>query len=77
MPDLNDVPDSPDSPAPNPFALMGDQNAVRAALDCAKRWNLKSRVCHPLDRPSSARLAPELARFDAQVDAEDNRHYDG
>ena len=77
MPDLNDVPDSPDSPAPNPFALMGDQNAVRVALECAKRWNLKSRVCHPLDRPSPARLAPELARFDAQVDAEDNRHYDG
>lgn len=77
MPETTDSPDSPASSAPNPFALMGDQAAVRAALERAKRWNLKSRVCHPLDRPSPARLALELARFDAQVDAEDSRHYGG
>ena len=77
MPEPSDSPDSPASPAPNPFALMGDRTAVLAALERAKRWNLKSRVCHPLDRPSPARLALELARFDAQVDAEDSRHFGG
>jgi len=54
----------------NPFALMGDPDAVAAALKRAKSWNLKSRVCHPLDRPSRARLSKELAQFDAFVDAE-------
>ena len=54
----------------NPFALMGDPEAVAAALKRAKSWNLKSRVCHPLDRPSRARLSKELAQFDAFVEAE-------
>ena len=54
----------------NPFALMGDPDAVAEALKRAKAWNLKSRVCHPLDRPSRARLSSELARFDAFVEAE-------
>ena len=54
----------------NPFALMGDPDAVAAALKRAKSWNLKSRICHPLDRPSHARLSKELAQFDAIVEAE-------
>lgn len=54
----------------NPFALMGDPEAVAAALKRAKSWNLKSRVCHPLDRPSRARLSKELAQFDAFVESE-------
>lgn len=54
----------------NPFALMGDHEAVAAALKRAQSWNLKSRVCHPLDRPSRARLSKELAQFDAFVEAE-------
>ncbi len=54
----------------NPFALMGDPDAVAAALKRAQSWNLKSRVCHPLDRPSRARLSKELAQFDAFVEAE-------
>lgn len=54
----------------NPFALMGDPDAIAAALARAKSWNLKSRVCHPLDRPSRARLSKELAQFDAFVEAE-------
>jgi len=54
----------------NLFALMGDSDAVAAALKQAKSWNLKSRVCHPLDRPSRARLSKELAQFDAFVEAE-------
>ena len=55
---------------PNPFALMGDPDAIAAALKCATTWNLKTRVCHPLDRPSRARLSKELTQFDAVVDAE-------
>ena len=54
----------------NLFALMGDSDAVAAALKRAKSWNLKSRVCHPLDRPSRARLSKELAQFDAFVEAD-------
>lgn len=57
----------------NPFRLMGDADAIAAAIKQAKSWNLKSRVCHPLDRPSRARLAKELAQFDAFVDAESVR----
>ena len=56
--------------AVNPFALMGDPDAIAAALARAKSWKLKSQVCHPLDRPSRARLSKELAQFDAFVDAE-------
>ena len=54
----------------NPFLMLGDADAVSEALKRAKAWNLKSRVCHPLDRPSRARLSKELAQFDAFVDAE-------
>ena len=54
----------------NPFALMGDPEAVAAALKRAQSWNLKSRVCHPLDRPSRTHLSKELAQFDAVVEAE-------
>lgn len=54
----------------NPFVMLGDADAVSEALKRAKSWNLKSRVCHPLDRPSRARLSKELAQFDAFVDAE-------
>ena len=54
----------------NPFVMLGDADAVSEALKRAKSWNLKSRVCHPLDRPSRARLSKELAQFDAFIDAE-------
>lgn len=54
----------------NPFLMLGDAEAVNEALKRAKSWNLKSRVCHPLDRPSRARLSKELAQFDAFIDAE-------
>jgi len=54
----------------NPFLMLGDAEAVNEALRRAKAWNLKSRVCHPLDRPSRARLSKELAQFDAFIDAE-------
>ncbi|MBL8383082.1 MAG: hypothetical protein JNM90_08420 [Burkholderiales bacterium] len=58
------------SHAVNPFAMLGDSQAVADAIRRAQSWNLKSRVCHPLDRPSRARLSKELAQFDAFVDAE-------
>jgi hypothetical protein len=56
--------------AVNAFALMSDPEAVAAALKRARAWNLKSQICHPLDRPSRARLSKELAQFDAFIDAE-------
>lgn len=57
----------------NPFVMLGDTDAIADALKRAKSWNLKSRVCHPLDRPSRARLSKELAQFDAFVDAESSK----
>ena len=53
----------------NPFALMCDPDAVKKALAHAAKWSLASQVCHPLDRPSRARLSREQAVFDAQVEA--------
>ncbi len=53
----------------NPFALMCDPDAIRNALAHAAKWTLESHVCHPLDRPSRARLSREQAVFDAAVDA--------
>lgn len=58
--------------ANNPFAQMGDPDAVADAIRRAAQWKLKSRVCHPLDRPSRARLSKELAQFDAAVEAENS-----
>lgn len=58
--------------AVNPFAQMCDPDAVKNALEHAAKWTLKSRMCHPLDRPSRARLTRlnrEQAAFDAAVDA--------
>ena len=61
---------------PNPFALMTDPDAVATALARARNWKLKSRVCHPLDRPSRVRLSREQAQFDAYVEAEARRGRD-
>ena len=58
--------------ATNPFAQMGDPDAVADAIRRAAQWNLKSRVCHPLDRPSRARLSKEQAKFDATVEADNH-----
>ena len=58
--------------AVNPFAQMCDPDAVTNALAQAAKWTLKSRMCHPLDRPSRAqliRLNREQAAFDAAIDA--------
>ncbi len=59
-------------PSINPFAMLSDPQAVENALQCAARWNLRSRVCHPLDRPSRARLQKDLAAFDAAIDRDED-----
>ena len=53
----------------NPVALMCDPVAVKNALEHAAKWSLTSHVCHPLDRPSRARLSREQAVFDAEVES--------
>lgn len=53
----------------NPFATMGDPDAVKNALEQASKWTLNSRMCHPLDRPSRARQAKEVAAYDALIEA--------
>lgn len=53
----------------NPFAMMCDPDAVRNALEHASKWKLDSHVCHPLDRPSRARLGRDVAAYDALIEA--------
>ena len=53
----------------NPFAMMCDPDAVKNALEHASKWTLKSRMCHPLDRPSRTRLAREVSAYDALIEA--------
>ena len=56
--------------AANPFALMMSPEAVFAAIEHSERLGrLNSRVCRPLDNPRPPQTAPELKRFDAEVDA--------
>jgi hypothetical protein len=55
---------------PNHFAHLFGGVVVEEALKKAEGWNLKSRVCHPLDRPVRARGNNDLAKFDAEIDAE-------
>lgn len=54
----------------NAFALICDPSAIANAIDKSRRWQLKSRVCRPLDRPARSRVSPELAQFDAMIEAE-------
>lgn len=55
---------------PNHFAHLFGGVVVEEALKKAEGWNLKSRVCHPLDRPNRSKRAAELAQFDAAIDEE-------
>lgn len=54
----------------NAFALISDQTAIANAIEQSRHWQLKSRVCRPLDRPSRNKLSRELAQFDAMIEAE-------
>jgi hypothetical protein len=58
---------------PNHFAnLFGGVDAAEA-IRKAEGWNLKSRVCHPLDNPMRGRrnANSDLANFDASIDADE------
>lgn len=59
---------------PNHFAnLFGGVDAAEA-IRKAEGWNLKSRVCHPLDNPMRGRrnAGTDLAKFDASIDADES-----
>ncbi len=64
---------------PNHFANLFGGVVVEEAIKRAEGWNLKSRVCHPLDRPTraSSKLAADLAKFDASVDSDDDSSDEG
>ena len=55
---------------PNHFANLFGGVVVEEAIKKAEGWNLKSRVCHPLDRPNRAgkKISADLAKFDASID---------
>jgi len=53
---------------PNHFANLFGGVVVEEAIKKAESWNLKSRVCHPLDRPNRSKRSADLARFDASID---------
>ena len=55
--------------APNPFALMMEPEVIFAAMASSDRLaRLKSRICRPLDKPSTA-LDDDAAGVDQSVDA--------
>ena len=54
---------------PNRFALILDKDTIKAALEHAAKWNLKPRVCRPLDTYSGKGYNAELSRYDEAVDA--------
>ena len=56
---------------PNHFANLFGGIDAEAAIRQAESWNLKSRVCHPLDCPNRAAKSADLARFDASIDDAD------
>jgi len=55
---------------PNHFDHLFGGVVLEEALRKAQGWKLNSRVCHPLDRPNRRAAAADLARFDAEIDAE-------
>jgi hypothetical protein len=54
---------------PNRFALILDKDAIKAALEHAATWNLKPRVCRPLDTYTGKGYNAELSRYDEAVEA--------
>lgn len=54
---------------PNRFALILDKDAIKSALEHAAKWNLKPRVCRPLDTYTGKAYNPELSRYDEAVEA--------
>ncbi|MFN0161264.1 MAG: hypothetical protein ACKVQQ_08545 [Burkholderiales bacterium] len=54
----------------NAFALISDPTTIANAIEQSRRWQLKSRVCRPLDRPARSRISRELAQFDAMIEKE-------
>ncbi|HEX4327288.1 MAG TPA: hypothetical protein VH105_10740 [Burkholderiales bacterium] len=55
---------------PNHFAHLFGGVVVEEALKKAEGWNLKSRVCHPLDCPNRSKRSADLAKFDASIDSD-------
>lgn len=56
--------------APNPFALMMEPEVIFAAMASSDRLaRLKSRICRPLDKPSTALDDDDAAGVDQSVDA--------
>ena len=53
---------------PNHFANLFGGLVVEEAIKKAEGWNLKSRVCHPLDRPVGKKRSADLAKFDESID---------
>ena len=54
----------------NHFAHLFGGAVVEEALKKAESWNLKSRVCHPLDCPNRSKRSADLAKFDASIDSD-------
>lgn len=51
------------------YAALFDPAVALAAARRAAQWDLPRHICHPLDRYHGQRVNPDLAAFDAAVDA--------
>jgi hypothetical protein len=54
---------------PNRFALILDKDTIKDALEHAAKWNLKPRVCRPLDTYTGKGYNAEVSRYDEAVEA--------
>jgi hypothetical protein len=54
---------------PNRFALILDKDTIKEALEHAAKWNLKPRVCRPLDTYTGKGYNAELSRYDEAIEA--------
>jgi hypothetical protein len=53
----------------NRYALILDKDAIKDALEHAAQWNLKPRVCRPLDTYTGKAYNAELSRYDEAIEA--------
>jgi hypothetical protein len=61
---------------PHRYAIIIDPVTIRAVLDKISRMDLPRRECRPLDRYTDRKTGLDLARYDAQIDADPDMDMD-
>jgi hypothetical protein len=53
---------------PNRYAMILDKDTIKSALERAAQWNLKPRVCRPLDTYTGKAYNAELQSYDRAIE---------